>query len=102
MADFAHTTQRNRDIITAVSVPDTNPGIPVLVLSKCNIRSIFRQFQRIAVIARGGPVGLTILFDKVKFSYLVGNVVPVRPYHNHTTPIFGERCSLSATPLRAY
>src|SRR5260221_8352363 len=94
IADFTHTTQRNRSIITAVSLPDTNPGIPVLVLSKCNVRSIFRQFKRIGVIMRGGPlaVDLTTLFDKIEFFHMVGNLVvgPVPRDHNYTTPIFGE------------
>src|SRR5258705_12561644 len=69
IADFVSTTQRNGDIITAISLPNANPGIVVLVLRKCYIRSIFRQFERIATIARGGPAYLTILFDKVKFFY---------------------------------
>src|SRR5258708_27449223 len=94
--DFVSTTQRNGDIITVVSLPDANRGISVVVLSKCNI---FRQFKRKGVIARGGLENMTILFGKVEFFYLVGNLrlvaVPVQRDHNYsyyTTPIFGE-CS---------
>src|SRR5258708_4859614 len=92
IGDFASTTQRNGDIITVVSLPDTNSGIP---LSKCNIRSIFRQFKGILVIVRSGPPDLTTLFDKVEFFYPVGNpgqVLGGPQDHNYTTPIFGE-CS---------
>src|SRR5260221_4440826 len=100
IADFPSTTQRNGDIITAISLPNANPGILVLVLRKCYIRSIFRQFERIAIIAGGGPAYLTIPFDKVKFFYTVGNflwpatevVGEVQRDHNYTKPIFGE-CS---------
>src|SRR6266436_4209426 len=91
--DF-RTTQRNGGIIAAVSLPDTNPGTHVLVLSKCNIRSIFRQFKRIEVIAWGGPADRTVLFDKVEFFYMVGNLVVglLRRDHNYTTLVFSE-CS---------
>src|SRR5258707_14455801 len=91
IGDFAIITQRKGDIIAAVSLPDTNSGIS---LSKCNIRSIFRQFKRILVIVRSGPPDLTTLFDKVEFFYPVGNPGPVLvpQDHNYATPIFGE-CS---------
>src|SRR5258707_13708294 len=94
IADFTRTTQRNGGIIAAVSLPDTNPGILVLVLSKCNVRSIFRQFKRIVVIVWGGPADRTVLFDEVEFFYTVGTLVvgPLRRDHNYTTLIFGE-CS---------
>src|SRR5258707_11756025 len=87
--DFASKTQRNGYIITAVSLADTNPGIPVLVLSECNIRAIFRQCKTtVQVIGQGGPVDLTILFDKIEFVHLVGNLAkgpaPLRPDHNYT------------------
>src|SRR6266436_6944226 len=90
IGDFASTTQRNGEIITTVNLPDTNSGIP---LSKCNIRSIFRQLERILVIVRGGLPDLTTLFDKVEFFYPVGNPLgqfPVPRNHNYTTPVFGE------------
>src|SRR6266436_5102772 len=91
--DF-RTTQRNGGIIAAVSLPDTNPCTPVLVLSKCNIRSIFRQFKRIEVIAWDGPADRTVLFDKVDFFYMVEDLMvgPLRRDHNYTTLIFGK-CS---------
>src|SRR5258708_38586647 len=92
--DFAITAERNGDIVTAVSLPDTNPT--VLVLRKCNVRSIFRQCKRIGVIAWSGPPDLTSLFDKVEFCYLIGNrvarenrVVRLRD-HNYFRSIFGE------------
>src|SRR6266436_5107502 len=72
--DFSRTTQRDGGIIAAVSLPDTNPGTHVLALSKCNIRSIFRQFKMIAVIAWDGPADRTVLFDKVDFFYMVGKI----------------------------
>src|SRR5258708_25070440 len=88
------TTQRNGDIITAVSLPDTNPNIPVLVLRKCNVRSIFRQCKSMIgpVIARDGPPDPTTLFDKVEFCYPMGvseEVVGQRD-HNYFRSIFGE------------
>src|SRR6266481_2879449 len=95
IADFARTTQRNGGIIAAVSLPDTNPGIHVLALSKCNIRSIVRQFKtRIEVIAWDGPADRAVLFDKVEFFYMVGNLAArlLERDHNYTTLIFGE-CS---------
>src|SRR6266478_3130041 len=94
ITDFARTTQRNGDIIAAASLPDTNPGTHVHVLSKCNIRSIFRQCKRIEVIPWGDPADRTILFDKVDFFYMVGNLVvgPLRRDHNYTTLIYGK-CS---------
>src|SRR5258708_4037088 len=90
--DFAITTERNGDMVTAVSLPDTNPT--VLVLRKCNVRSIFRQCKRIGVIAWGGPPDLTSLFDKVEFCYLIGiriekQVARLRD-HNYFRSIFGE------------
>src|SRR5258705_4198404 len=69
--DFAITTERNGAIVTAVSLPDTN--LTVLVLRKCNVRSIFRQCKRIGIIAWGGLPVLTSLFDKVEFCYPIGN-----------------------------
>src|SRR5258708_37002944 len=89
IADFPSTTQRNGDIVTAISPPNANPGILVLELRKCYIRSIFRQFERIAIIARGGPAYLTIPFDKVKFFYTEGKFW-LHGDHNYTKPIFGE------------
>src|SRR5258705_4310570 len=89
--DFAITTERNGDMATAVSLPDTNPT--VLVLRKCNVRSIFRQCKRIGVIAWGGPPDLTSLFDKVEFCYPIGNReklgARLRDY-NYFRSIFGE------------
>src|SRR5260221_14624342 len=82
--DLASTAQRNGDIIAAVSLPDTDPGFPVLQDSVCGIRSIFRQ-KKIAVavavvvivpvtsfivIVVIDQVDLTILFDKVESFYL--------------------------------
>src|SRR6266436_6227690 len=102
ITDFTRTTQRNGGIIAAVSPPDTNPGIHVLALSKCNIRSIFRQFKRIAVIVWSGPADRTVLFDKVEFFYMVGNLVvgPLRRDHNYTTLIFGKCSEARVKALR--
>src|SRR6266436_6025126 len=86
--DFAATIQRNRDIITGISFPDTNPGILVLVLGKCNVRSIFRQFKG-PILKLGGPADLTTLFDKIEFLYLVGTFQVGRD-HNYSRSIFGE------------
>src|SRR5260370_21355706 len=95
VSDLANITQTNGDIFTAVGFPDTNLGILILMLSKCNIRSTFRQLKGKVVIiirpaSRGGPLAanLTTLFDKVKFFYLV--VVVRASEHNYTRPIFGE------------
>src|SRR5258708_38402980 len=89
--DFAITTERNGDIVTAVSLPDTN--LTVLVLRKCNVRSIFRQCKRIGVIAWGGLPVLTSLFDKVEFCYPIGNRAKRGAQlrdHNYFRSIFGE------------
>src|SRR5258708_25749407 len=91
------TTKRNGDIVTAIGLPDTNPGIAVLVLRKCNVRSMFRQFKGKPIIVLGGPPDSTTLFDKVEFFYLVGNLpvavgqeILVLQDHNYTRPIFSE------------
>src|SRR5258708_38426406 len=86
--DFATTIQRNRDIITAISLRNTNPGIPVLVLGKCNVRPIFRQFKG-PLLKLGGPTDLTTLFDKIEFFYLALAGPPGRD-HNYSRSIFGE------------
>src|SRR5260370_18894629 len=89
VSDFPSPTQTNGEIITAVSPPDANPGIRVLVLSKCNIRSILRQFKGIVFIEHGGPADLTTLFDKVEFCYLAGIhpfATPLLKDHTYTRP----------------
>src|SRR5258708_31585274 len=87
--DFVTTIQRNQDIITPINLPDTNPGILVLVLGKCNVRSIFRQFKGKPIRKLGGPADLTTLFDKIEFFYLVGRPQVGRD-HNYSRSIFGE------------
>src|SRR5258708_7740893 len=85
--DCAITTERNGDMVTVVSLPDTNPT--VLVLRKCDVRSIFRQCKRIEAIAWGGLPDLTSLFDQVEFCYPIGIGNRLRD-HNYFRSIFGE------------
>src|SRR5258708_3573857 len=87
--DFVTRIQKNQDIITAINLPDTNPGTPILVLGKCNVRSIFRQFKATPNPKLGGTADPTTLFDKIEFFYLVGSIVIGRD-HNYSRSIFGE------------